>query len=513
MIATPNGGSLDVMGRRLLGSLACAAMVVAAAPRARAEGRPAYGGRIVGSLLGEPASIDPVDARSYGEIALVGLVFDTLYQIGADGAVTPHLAAGPPQVAADGLHVVIPLRPAVRFQDGHALGARDVAASLDRLARSDAGWLLASVAQLGAAGDAVELTLRAPTPDLATLLAQPQTAITPNGAPPAARAPIGSGPFRVVRIDRRRRRILLRAWDGHFAGRPYLDELELRWFTTPDGEARQYEAGGAALSLRGETAFVGHQPKYETARVESPASVLELVGFGRAHRAVLADPDFRAALSLAIARSGFAAVGTGERVAPAIDPVPVELGGTLVDGAARTGDPAAARARLARAARTVPQLAPAQLARLRLEVVVDRTRPDDREVAERVVRALDKLGIAATITAEGSPAFAARVRRGNLDLWIGELPVASAAPAVAWAAAFEAGGDPWARGQLAGGSLDPAQARARFAAALPVVPLYFRAVRVHYRTDVRGLGFDGMSRPDLADVFLFGSPVRARGRP
>jgi ABC-type transport system substrate-binding protein len=488
-------------------SLALALVLALAPARARAEGRPGFGGVVVGSLLGEPASLDPVLARSHAEISVVGLVFDTLYEIGADGAVAPHLASAAPTVSPDGLTVTIPIRGGVVFQDGSALTARDVAASLDRLAHSDAGWLLAPVAKIDVAGDAVALTLRAPTPDLATLLAQPQAAITPGGAAPKKNV-VGSGPYQITALDRKARTLTLRAFDQHFAGRPYLDQLELRWYAGADDEARRYEAGDVQMSLRGATLFAGHQPKYVTDALESPASVLVYVGFGRAHAQVTASADFRAALSLALARSGFTTVGTGERVEPAVDPVPVELGGTAVDGAARTGDLDGAKAALARAGKGVSALAPDRLGSLTLEVVVDQTRPDDHEIAERVVRALDKLGVAATITDVDGPALADRVARGALDLYVGQLPVVTAAPGVAWAAAFAAGGDAWAKKALARGSIDPAQAKQQFARALPLVPLYFRAVRVHHRSDLRGLAFDGMARLGLADLFEFGAPRR-----
>jgi peptide/nickel transport system substrate-binding protein len=485
---------------------------IADAP-ARAEARRPYGGAIVATLYGEPATVDPVAARSHAEISLVGLIFDTLYRIDARGAVVPALAAGPPEVATDGLHVRIPLRAGVLFHDGSGLGVADVIASLARLGKSDAGWIVAPVAAFedgsDATGPALAVTLRGPTPGLAALLAQPQTAITPHGAAPRPRAPIGSGPFRMLAIDRGKRTIALRGFDAHFAGRPYLDELELRWFANPDDEPRLYETGGAQLSLRGDSAFAGHAPKYASGELESAATILVYVGFGRAHPAVLANPEFRAALHHAVGRGGFATIGSGERAVPALDPVPTELGGAEATGADRTGDLDQARAALGRAGKAVAALAPAALAALRLEILVDDTRPDDREVGERIVRALDKLGITATITALDAVALAARRDRGDFDLLVGQVPMASTNPGLAWAAAFAAGGDDWARQRLLRGAIDAASARAQFAKSWPVVPLYFRAVRINHRTDVRGLGFDGTARLGLADAFVFGAPRRS----
>lgn len=490
--------------------VAVVAVAIAAATRAAAETRPGYGGAVVGTLLGEPASLDPVLARSHAEVTLVGLVYDGLYRAGADGAIQPQLAAALPVVT--GSRARIALRPGVAFHDGSAVDAADVAASLRRLARSDAGWILAPVSSIEVVGDAVELVLRAPTPELAALLALPQASITPGGEAPGKLA-IGSGPFRLVSLERRRQRVALAAWPQHLAGRPYLDELELRWLDSADAEARLFETGGAQLSQRGATVFAGHEPKFVAGEAESPATVLVYVGFGSRRAAITGNRDFRQALSLVVARGGFASVGTGERVEPAIDPVPVELGGVAIDGGGRTGNLALARAALARAGAAVPALRADRLAALRLEILIDESRPDDRAVAERLVRDLDKLGIAAAIAAASAPTVAARVARGEVDLTIGQLATATAAPALAWAAAFAAGGDAWARRQLAKGTLDPAQARAELARALPIVPLYHRAVRVHHRRDVRGLGFDGAARLGFADLFLFGAPQRAGQRP
>ena len=43
---------------------------------AHAETRPRYAGKIEGSLLGAPAVLDPVSARSHAELTVVGFVFD-----------------------------------------------------------------------------------------------------------------------------------------------------------------------------------------------------------------------------------------------------------------------------------------------------------------------------------------------------------------------------------------------------------------------------------------------------
>ena len=56
-----------------------------------------------------------------------------------------------------------------------------------------------------------------------------------------------------------------------------------------------------------------------------------------------------------------------------------------------------------------------------LEILVDSSRPDDREIAERVVVALDKLGLTATVAPVAAPELARRLDTGACDLYIAIL--------------------------------------------------------------------------------------------
>jgi peptide/nickel transport system substrate-binding protein len=492
--------------------LSHAALLLAAVALGRdagAETRPDYGGELVGTLLGEPVSLDPVHARSHAEVTVAGLVFDTLYRTRADGAVVPHLAAAAPE-AADG-RLRIRLRPGVLFHDGSALDADDVVASLERLQKSDAGWLLAPVTAIEASGGDVLLTAGGGPADLAALLAAPQAAIVPGGKAPKAKAPVGSGPFALASIDRGKRTIVLAGNPDHFAGEPYLARLELRWFAAGDAEPRQFEDGKLHLSARGPTVFPGDQPRYQAEQADGPATLLTFVGFGKAHASITGDKDFRRALHLALARGGLSSSGRGERVTPTADPVPLDLGGPELADAARGGDGDAAKKALDRAAERVAALKASKRKDLSLEILVDKSRLDDHDVAARVVRALDRLGIAATITDLDADDFAARVAKRDADLWIGQCVAPGTTPALLWGAAFAAGGDAWASRQLAAtGTIDDREARAEFGSRLPIVPLLHRAVRIHHRSDVRGVGFDASSRVTFADLFFHGKPVRSK---
>jgi hypothetical protein len=135
-------------------------------------------------------------------------------------------------------------------------------------------------------------------------------------------------------------------------------------------------------------------------------------------------------------------------------------------------------------------------------------------VAGKVVAALFQLGMKARIAELPADEFAERVRRGACDLYIGQLAVPVPRAELALVAALSAGGDPGGARALRDTPLADKRLGAtlskRFAARLPIVPLYHRAVRVHHRSDLRGIRFDLASRLHHAELFFFGRARRSR---
>jgi MarR-like DNA-binding transcriptional regulator SgrR of sgrS sRNA len=461
-----------------------------APPVARGEGRPRYGGEVVATLLGRPSSFDPVRARGHADVAAIGLVYDALYRLDAGGAAVAHLAAAMPSVSADGKEARVPLIAGVTFHDGRPLTAADVVASLER-ARKALGYLR-PIAGVRADGDAIVLALARPLPELAVLLAAPATSVTPGGRAPTSKA-IGSGPFAVVAVDGPAGEMRLAAFAGHFAGRPYLDRVTLRWFQTADDEARGYERGALDLSLRGAVAFAGHQPKRATRAIASPPTLLVYLGFGK-H--TYASRALRRALGLAIGRDAM----RGDRAVPTTSPLPVELG----------GEPGTTAADLPQA--RVALAGDAALAGRRFDVIVDRSRPDDRAIGEKVVAALYRLGLASTLVELTPAQMAERVRDQTYDIRVDNLALPTRDAGAAWAAAFAAGDDDWAARKLATGPLDGLAVRAAFAERLPIVPLVHRALRVHHRADLRRVELDALGRIGLADAYFAAAPADGGAR-
>jgi hypothetical protein len=169
-----------------------------------------------------------------------------------------------------------------------------------------------------------------------------------------------------------------------------------------------------------------------------------------------------------------------------------------------------ARAILDRAGKSAPAVAAARRANQVLDVLIDRTRPDDREIAEKVLAALFRLQLAGRIVELPAAEFAARVRSGACDLYIGQLTPPSTRPDLVLASAFFAGGDAWPRSRLARGNLDRAAADRAFDSRLPIVPLFHRAIHVHHRANLRGVRFDEALTLAFWDLFFHGRARRAR---
>jgi ABC-type transport system substrate-binding protein len=350
----------------------------------------------------------------------------------------------------------------------------------------------------------VVLKLRRRAPELVEALSTVETSVTAKGRGPTFKKAIGSGPFRLLGFDRKQRKLVLAAYDGHFAGRPYLDSVVLRWFNDANKEARDYEVGKSHLSFRGAVAFAGQGPKYKTNDLESKSMFLVYLGFGSGHAGALSSRSVRRAFSMAIDYKAVAAIGSGEKVGN---------GGQLMPPSWSPGvSSVAAGSRLAEAKqlwRTIDARAVQRLTATPLEIIVDQSRPDDREIAEKVLAALYQLGLKGRIQLLPSDLFAGRVAAGRCDLYVGQL--VSPYPSAPWlsAAALARSGGKAVSKALAAQAPSRAPLRRRIREQRPLVPLFHRAVRVHFRSNLYGVRFDRGASISFADLHFHGRPVRS----
>jgi ABC-type transport system substrate-binding protein len=449
------------------------------------ESRAKYGGTLDASINSETMIVDPIAAASVADLTLISYLHESLYRLDDNDAV-PTLAAAAPQFETP-LRARITLRSGLTFHDGTAITPSDVAASLLRLRASSNGYLIAAVANVRVEASAVVVVLTQAAPNLASLLAMPQAAITIGGKIPVTNNPVGAGPFAWSTRNASRRFYELNAFDNYVKTRPFVDKLRLHWFSTSDAEARRFETGAAHVSLRGATAFSGAQPKYVSMAIESEPAALWFIGFGQ-RSFWPRQAGFRRALDIGIARNGLLALGAGEKLVPTRLP----LLRSTDSNTNVAGDMDAARREIA--AVTKPNAVIAAV-----EVLVDASMLDDHEIAERVVRVLDKLAIPAVVSVVDSAVFADRVSRRDVDLYVGQMMLPTTVAPLWWNASFAAGN------VRAGDS--PATQAAVFSKELPIVPLMHKSVRAWVRGDVSRIHFDALGLLVLDDASVIGRPV------
>lgn len=220
---------------------------------------PATGGRYVEAFVGYPLYLNPLLAEpNTPDEDLSSLVFSGLTRVRADGAVEGDLASSW-GVSLDGRTYTFSLRPDARWHDGRAVTSEDVASTFAAIAHSEfpgnpdlaAQWR--SVVVEAATG---AVRIRLPEPD-ALFLERASIGIVPAAVARAMRgeaglsadtnrAPIGSGPFRVVAADRDR--IVLEAYAGYHGRAPYLAEFEARFVPTAE-RALALTRSGDAMSI------------------------------------------------------------------------------------------------------------------------------------------------------------------------------------------------------------------------------------------------------------------------
>jgi MarR-like DNA-binding transcriptional regulator SgrR of sgrS sRNA len=449
---------------------------------------PRYGGRVTAALHSRPLTLDPVHTRRLGEWQLTALLYDGVMRLPRQGrAAVPHLATKLAPTNRGGRTLLIELRTGVRSHRGRVLTSADVVASLRRLARSRAGWVLGAMKSVRAVGSAkVRVTLHRPAAEFGTVLAAPTALVTPRGQAPGRRYD-GTGAFRYLRGSLHGA-VQLGAYARHFAGRPYLSDLKLVSYRRTMDEVRAFYLRRSIVSFCG-TKLWGRRPGFKSRQMRSSAVTTVALLAGRS--GPVTDARVRRAIYLATNKRRLRTLVTVAPTRPAHGPVPPVLLGRRAQRRARRNAPysTAQARRLLRAAFTNPTVAGRLDAsgRLVLSLLVDRSRVRDLDAARKISADLAAVSIRVTITQLSAVRFAKRPS-GQYDLALIRFtsPVLRSRYHLA-AALAAAGRTAQARSLVRLRQSRLAGRIRRFMQQLPLIPLFHVGVRADVAGSLRYL--------------------------
>ncbi len=469
------------------GLLQLALVLVTMAPGYRP---PRYGGRVTAALPSRPLTLDPVRTRRLGEWQLTTLLYDGVMRLPRQGRVAvPHLATKMAPTNRAGRTLLIELRSGVRSHRGRVLTSADVVASLRRLSRSRAGWVLGAMKSIKAVGASkVRVTLHRPASEFGVVLAAPTALVTPRGRAPG-RLYDGTGGFRYVR-GKLGGAIQLGAYAKHFAGRPYLSNVKLVSYRRTMDEVRAFYLRRSIVSYRG-TKLWGRKPGFGSRTMRSPAVTTVALLVGRS--GPVSDVRVRRAVYLATNKKRLRTLVTVAPTYAAHGPVPpVFLGRRALRRARRSSapyQPSAAR-RLIRSAAANPTVATRMDAggRLVLSLLVDRSRVRDLDAARKISADLAAVNIRVTITQLKAARFAKQRTAGQYDLALVRFTSPVLRSRYHLAAALAAAGQTTRARRLVRLRRSRLSRRLRrFMKQLPLIPLFHVGVRADLSGKLRYL--------------------------
>jgi peptide/nickel transport system substrate-binding protein len=274
------------------------------------------------ALPGEPSSMDVLLADDGNMQAISANIFEGLTQRNNKMKVLPALATSWKRTAPDTW--VFTLRRGVKFQNGEKFNASAAAFSIDRVLdpknNSPLTSWVATIASVKAVGTySLRVTTKGPDPNLPGVLyyigmVPPRYVAADSKG--SARAPIGTGPYRLAKWDAGQK-ITMSRWAGYWGKKPSIATINVIW--RPEAQVRL-----AGLQT-GEVQVTALDPdlakKAPRVTRASSTDVAEL-GFDGQPGKPLADQRLRMAINLSIDRKalikyvfgGFARPAKGQLV-------------------------------------------------------------------------------------------------------------------------------------------------------------------------------------------------------
>src|SRR5579863_183600 len=302
-------GALDSLVAGCL--IACFGLISADAAE-----RPRYGGVLRVEMRERVNSMDPrstglSEADGYANERLLELVFERLVRLDDTGKPAPGLATSWEHDASQ-THWQFQIRPGVKFHDGTSLTPALVAAAM----KED----MSGTWQVSASDRGITIELPYPQPGLLVDLATRDLFIFHR----AQDTVFGTGPFRIAEWQAQKRLVLV-ASEDYWAGRPFIDRLEISLGVAPQQQLVDLELGRAEVVEV--LPNLTRRASQSAVRVEASAPV-ELYSLMVTPRGAKSyDSQFSKALSLAIDRAAIVNVLLQRQGEPAGSLLPQWLSG------------------------------------------------------------------------------------------------------------------------------------------------------------------------------------------
>lgn len=278
---------------------------------------PTSGGSLTEGEIGPARFINPVLAVSQPDTDIAALVYSGLMRAQPDGTYTPDLASGY-TVSGDGTIYTFKIRGGATFHDGTPVTARDVVFTIQATQRSDlksthqADWIGVKVS---ATDDhtVVFVLPRAYGPFIENTTIGILPAHIWQGVPAQDFAfskinehPVGSGPYKITRVDTDNNGVITRyelsAFNGFTYGAPKLSRISFVFFASQADQEQAYASGAI-------DAIAGIEPshiqalasqRHDSGLVQAPLPRVFGVFFNQSRAPSLADVSVREALEAAI---------------------------------------------------------------------------------------------------------------------------------------------------------------------------------------------------------------------
>jgi len=304
---------------------------------------PGYGGTLREGVVGLPYTINPVLAVTDVDRDLTTLIYSGLMKYDGD-ELAPDLAKSY-EISADGLIYTFYLKPNLKFQDGQALTADDVAFTIQKIQDQAiknpraADWK--DIKVIVSAPDQIQFILKkAYSPFITNTtigiipkhiwsnVTNEQFVFNNNNI-----SPTGSGPYKVESIVRDDKQIPLEyhltTWRQYHGKRPYIDNMVFRFFSDKE-KALDALTSGLIDSLS------SISPKEASAIQDDQAGPYRIISttlprifgifFNAGQNPILADVAVRQALNMSVDREKIVKSVLNGYGAPLFGALPVAFG-------------------------------------------------------------------------------------------------------------------------------------------------------------------------------------------